>query len=156
MKRIKNPYRCAKCGRYMSALDASDELPEICRSCENKLRAKLTRFALGVILLLWAVIAVAAISWFFPSNANASPFVSEYYVSGVNLDTNERVVGYLTGEIGSPDVGGVVYDRGDKWTVVGVLKDDVFYLRSLCCRYQCMFVREVTANKLRNKLEETK
>ena len=147
-----NKNRCLKCGKYMTVADASDKYPGLCHRCEAKRRAKITRLAVVLIFLLWiAIIAVGV-----PLIANASPFISEYYVSGMNLDTNERVVGYLTGELGSPDVGGVVYDRGDRWTVVGVLKDDVFYLRSLCCRYQCMYVHEVSANKLRNRLGDAK
>ena len=147
-----NKNRCSKCGKYMTVADASDLYPGLCHRCQTARRAKMTRLFIVFICLLW----IAIIATIVPIIANASPFVSEYYVSGMNLDTNERVVGYLTGELGSQDVGGVVYDRGDRWTVVGVLKGDVFYLRSLCCRYQCMYVQEVSANKLRNRLGDVK
>lgn len=142
-----NKYRCKECGRYMSFLDASDEMPGTCRACERKIKAKWTRRAVYSVFILWVIIA----SLFFYKVAGASPFVAEYFVSGANVDTGERVVGYLTGELGSPDVGGVVYDRGDRWTVVGIYQDGVFTLRSLCCVYQCMNVPEVSANKLRNR-----
>lgn len=149
---MTNPYRCKICGRYMSKLDASDLWPQTCLACEDKLRAKWTRRACVAVLVIW-ILAVVAFVLAWPKITSASPFVSEYFVSGANIDTGERVVGYLTGQLGEPNVGGVVYDRGDRWTVVGVYQDGVFTLRSLCCRYQCMNVPEVSANKLRNKFE---
>lgn len=91
------------------------------------------------------------------TSANSQPFVAEYYVSGTNLDTNERVIGYLSGNLGQPEVGGIIYDRGDRWAVVGHIDGKgLFLVRSLCCRYSVEVVDEVSGNKLQNRYGSSK
>jgi predicted small secreted protein len=75
----------------------------------------------------------------------------EYFVSGTNLHTNERVIGWLTAKPGASTVRGVIYDRADRWTVLGHFSGKgQFHLTSLTSTYSVSVVPEVSGDKRLN------
>ena len=142
--------RCSLCGRFISLDDVLDD--NMCEACAEKIeeiveqRARWLRYALYVAVLMWVFLFLLIL----PFRANA--FNVEYYVTGVNLTTNERVVGWLDGTLGEADVQGYVLDRGDHIAVVGLANGKgSFELRSLNCLYDVVVTDEIMDNKLENR-----
>lgn len=46
------------------------------------------------------------------STSGAFAFQEEYFVTGTNLNTGERVIGWLDGTLGESEVQGLILDRG--------------------------------------------
>ena len=85
------------------------------------------------------------------STSGAFAFQTEYFVSGVNLTTGERVIGWLDGTLGQPEVQGHILDRGDHYAVTGLISDKgTFELRSLCCIYDVEVTDEISPSKIEN------
>lgn len=79
-------------------------------------------------------------------------FKVEYFVTGMNITTNERVVGWLDGVMGESQVQGHVLDRGHHYAVVGQSDGKgLFVLRSLCCEYAVEVADEISASKITNR-----
>lgn len=79
-------------------------------------------------------------------------FMVEYFVTGMNITTNERVVGWLDGVLGESRVQGHVLDRGHHYAVVGQSDGKgLFVLRSLCCEYHVEVADEVSNDKVQNR-----
>ena len=96
-------------------------------------------------LLLASVLFALSTSWAFA-------FQEEYFVSGVNLNTGERVIGWLDGTLGEPEVQGHILDHCDHYTVIGTFSGKgLFSLRSLCCEYEVEVTDEVTEDKIENR-----
>ena len=94
--------------------------------------------ALFLFCLLWATPALA--------------FQTEYFVTGTNLTTGERVIGWLDGTLGKPEAQGYVLDHGDYYEVIGSFSGKgLFSLRSLCCEYEVEVTDEVTNSKAKNR-----
>ena len=150
MTNDRHSIRCKICGRFISFDDMLDD--NMCEACAEKIeeaveqRARLLRYALYVAVLMWVFLLLLIL----PFRANA--FNVEYYVTGVNLTTNERVVGWLDGTLGEANVQGYVLDRGDHVAVVGLANGmGSFELRSLNCLYDVVVTDEVSPNKLENR-----
>jgi hypothetical protein len=90
---------------------------------------------------------------FIAATAHADgTFLEEYFVTGVNLDTNERVVGWVDGILGESEVQGHVLDRGHHYAVVGVANGmGSFELRSMCCTYDVVVADEIKEDKIHNR-----
>lgn len=79
-------------------------------------------------------------------------FREEYFVTGINLDTNERVVGWVDGILGESEVQGHILDKGHHYAVVGVANGmGSFELHSMCCTYDVTVTDEVTEDKIHNR-----
>ena len=77
---------------------------------------------------------------------------TEYFVTGTNLATGERVIGWLTGTLGKPEVQGHILDHCDHYTVIGVFSGKgLFSLRSICCEYAVGVADEVADSKVKNR-----
>ena len=88
---------------------------------------------------------------FVLSTSGAFAFQEEYFVSGVNLTTGERVIGWLDGTMGQPEVQGHILDRGDRFIVIGNISGKgLFSLRSLCCIYDVEVTDEISPSKIEN------
>ena len=86
------------------------------------------------------------------STSVAFAFQEEYFVSGVNLTTGERVIGWLDGTLGEPEVQGYILDRGDHFAVTGAFSGKgLFSLRSLCCEYEVEVTNEISSSKIKNR-----
>lgn len=86
------------------------------------------------------------------STSGAFAFQEEYFVSGVNLNTGERVIGWLDGTLGKSEVQGRILDRGHHYAVIGAFSGKgLFSLRSLCCTYEVEVTDEVTDDKIKNR-----
>ena len=86
------------------------------------------------------------------STSGAFAFQAEYFVSGVNLTTGERVIGWLAGTLNEAEVQGHILDRGDHYAVIGTFSGKgLFSLRSLCCEYEVEVTNEVTEDKIENR-----
>ena len=76
---------------------------------------------------------------------------TEYFVSGTNLTTGERVIGWLDGTLGKSEVQGHILDRENHYVVIGAFSGKgLFSLRSLCCTYEVEVTDEVTSDKHKN------
>lgn len=85
------------------------------------------------------------------NNNNATQEQYEYFVSGTNLHTNERVIGWLIARPGASTVRGVIYDRADRWTVLGQFSGKGrFHLTGLTSTYSVSVVPEVSGDKRLN------
>ena len=122
------------------------------RGDEEEIRknARATRLVVYAALAAWV-----AILWLTSCALDAhggQGFVEEYFVTGVNEQTGERVVGWLDGQMGSGEVQGTVLDRGDRFVVVGQSSGKgSFVLKSLCCEYDVVVADEVSNDKLVNR-----
>ena len=122
------------------------------RGDEEEIRknARATRLVVYAALAAWV-----AILWLTSCALDAhggQGFVEEYFVTGVNEQTGERVVGWLDGQMGSGEVQGTVLDRGDRFVVVGQSSGKgSFVLKSLCCEYDVVVAGEVSNDKLVNR-----
>ena len=86
------------------------------------------------------------------STPGAFAFQEEYFVSGVNLTTGERVIGWLDGTLGESEVQGHILDRGDHYAVIGTISGKgSFELRSLCCIYDVEVTDEISHSKIENR-----
>lgn len=148
--------RCTVCNKFVTLADKLDD--GMCLSCALKLDRLVDERTKSLTNVLWFLIIVVFIEFFvimgfLTSNALAQErFVEEYYVTGVNLQTNERVVGWLDGVLGQPEVSGYVLDRGEHYVVTGVANGKgSFALRSLCCEYDVIVADEITNNKVANR-----
>lgn len=151
----KHSMRCRVCNKFVTWRDVLDD--GTCESCHKNMeayaeaRAKRLRQALMVLAFLWIMMFVLGI-WLYSKASAETSFREEFYVTGVNLETNERVVGWLDGELGGNEVQGTVWDRLGNYVVVGITSGNGQYeLRSLCCRYRVVVVDEVTNNKIENR-----
>ena len=96
-------------------------------------------------LLLASVLSGLSIS-------GAFAFQTEYFVSGINLTTGERVIGWLDGTLGEPEVQGHILDHCDHYAVIGTFSGKgLFSLRSLCCEYEVKVTDEVAEDKIENR-----
>ena len=148
----KHAARCTLCGKFVTMLDMQDD--QLCWRCGDRLAQEVlnetktlrrTIYALCVLLIITVVLLVDV--WV----ANAQNV--EYYVTGTNVTTGERVVGWLDGQVGSGEVQGTVLDHGDRFVVVGVANGKgSFELRSLCCKYDVVVADEVSESKLQNRV----
>lgn len=85
------------------------------------------------------------------STSRAFAFQTEYFVSGTNLTTGERVIGWLDGTLGKAEVKGHILDRGNHYVVIGTFSGKgLFSLRSICCTYDVEVTDEVTSDKRKN------
>lgn len=150
----RHSLRCSVCNKYVTFSALADD--GMCEHCANvverkvKERLKIVRVALVV---LFSIIIALMVLLIMSTTARAeTKFVEEYYVTGVNLTTNERVVGWLDGVLGQPEVSGYVLDQGEHYAVVGVVNGKgSFELRSMCCEYDVVVVDEITNNKITNR-----
>ena len=96
---------------------------------------------------------IVAILSMFPTLCFATQkFTVEYFVTGLNTTTSERVVGWLDGVMGESHVQGHVLDRGHHYAVVGQSDGKgLFVLRSLCCEYHVEVADEITNDKVKNR-----
>lgn len=151
--------RCTVCNKFITMLDMADD--GMCEHCADKLeqlvrkRTKLQTFVVYMLVVLVLALALGFLAILGPSNAgaaNQTTFTEEYFVTGVNLTSNERVVGWLSGVLGEPQVSGHVLDRGHYYVVVGHINGKgQFILESLCCEYDVVVTDEVTSDKLENR-----
>ena len=151
MTKNHHAVQCQLCRKFITFEDMLDDA--LCEACASKIetiveeRSRLLRYVLYVSALAW----IAMLSLFL-AFTRADAFMVEYYVTGVNLTTNERVVGWLDGTLGESEVSGYVLDRGDHVAVVGVMNGMGSYeLQSLCCVYDVVVTDEVMDNKLENR-----
>ena len=152
----KHNARCKVCNKFVTNLDMLDD--GMCFKCADALeRAMLERTStyhnMMMVLVVIIVVLVGLLLWATVANAQGV----EYYVTGINVQTNERVVGWLDGQVGSGEVQGTVLDRGDRFVVVGQSDGKgSFVLKSLCCEYEVEVTNEVSESKLENRraLEE--
>ena len=119
-------------------------------TAEARKNARLTRLVIYAALAAWA-----AILWLASCALDAhggQTFVEEYFVSGVNEQTGERVIGWLDGELGGDEVQGTIWDRRGQFVVIGRPTGcGQFELRSLCCTYNVRVADEVTGDKIANR-----
>jgi len=86
------------------------------------------------------------------STSGALAFQEEYFVSGINLTTGERVIGWLDGTLNEAEVQGHILDRGDHYAVTGAFSGKgLFSLRSLCCEYEVEVTNEISPSKIENR-----
>ena len=150
----RHSIRCKVCERFITFDDMLDD--EMCEACAARIteivheRSRILRWIVIVLLTGWLILGVLFLILSWPNHANA--FNVEYYVTGVNLTTNERVVGWLDGTLGEANVQGYVLDRGDHIAVVGLANGKgSFELRSLNCLYDVVVTDEVSDNKIENR-----
>lgn len=75
----------------------------------------------------------------------------EYFISGFNTKTGERVVGWLTAKQNEPTVRGVVLDRTGRWRVVGKFSGKgLFTLVSQDTKYEVEVVPEISGDRKLN------
>ena len=151
MTKNHHAVQCQLCRKFITFEDMLDDA--MCEACASKIetiveeRSRLLRYVLYVSALAWT-----AMLSLFLAFTRADAFMVEYYVTGVNLTTNERVVGWLDGTLGEADVQGYVLDRGDHIAVVGLANGKgSFELRSLNCLYDVVVTDEIMDNKLENR-----
>lgn len=153
----KHTLRCSICSKFVTWHDMADD--GICESCARRSeayareRAKGFRFILLVVALVWLLLAVTG--WCVYSSiayAGDQRFIEEYFVTGINEQTGERIIGWLNGELGSGEVQGTVWDRRGQFAVIGNATGcGLFELRSLCCTYVVEVADEVTNDKITNR-----
>lgn len=153
----KHSMRCNVCGRFVTWRDILDD--GVCESCAKHLeayareRSKWLRRALMVLMFLWLLLVAGG--WWVYTNTwagNETTFRQEFFVTGINLQTRERVVGWIDGLVGGNEVSGTVWDRTGQYVVVGRATGcGQFELRSLCCTYNVRVADEVTNDKVKNR-----
>lgn len=162
--KIKHNARCSCCNKFVTWNDLLDD--GLCVACERHIshlteeRTKLlTRMVYTAILVAFAGLALCLFLLVTCDKVSAETmFREEYFVTGTNIETGERVVGWIDGVLGESEVQGTVWDRTGQYVVVGVANGKgSFKLRSLCCEYDVVVADEVSASKLQNrKLGEKK
>ena len=153
----KHQDRCSVCSRYVTHADMSDD--GMCANCANRIDTLVDRRTANYRLIIKMLIALLIMSAVSASAllsecayGGDSEFIEEYYVTGINLTTNERVVGWLDGVLGGTEISGYVLDRGEHYVVVGTANGKgSFELRSLCCEYDVTVADEVTQDKIYNR-----
>lgn len=151
MKGNQAIHACDLCGKRFCIDDmATNRLCYECNEALTHTRKQDSRWlcvAVAVLMLCWAVFFLV-----LAEKLSAQPWQVEYFVTGVNTTTGERVVGWLDGEMGKSEVRGTVLDHGDRYAVVGMISGKgLFELRSMCCFYDVEVTDEVLADKLLNK-----
>lgn len=148
---VKQTLRCTLCGKFTTFADMQDD--ELCWRCGERLAQEVlneTKTLRRIIYVLWVLLIITVVLLVDVWVANAQNV--EYYVTGTNVTTGERVVGWLDGRMGSGEVQGTVLDRGDRFVVVGQSSGKgSFVLKSLCCEYDVVVADEVSNNKLVNR-----
>lgn len=154
----KHNVRCSCCNKFVTWTDLLDD--GLCVACERRIshlteeRTKLlTRMVQVAVLVAFAGLALCLFLLITCDKVNAETmFREEYFVTGTNTETGERVVGWVDGVLGESDVQGTVLDRGERYVVVGQANGKgSFELRSLCCTYAVVVADEVTSNKRTNR-----
>lgn len=154
----KHNVRCSCCNKFVTWRDLLDD--GVCEACAKHLNAYTKRRTKLLMQLLCAAILAAIVFGgmvFFLAltcnKANAENVLrEEYFVTGTNELTGERVVGWVDGVLGESEVQGTVLDRGERYVVVGQANGKgSFELRSLCCTYAVVVADEVTSNKRTNR-----
>lgn len=143
--------RCSLCGKFTTFTDMQDD--QLCWRCGERLQKEaekrtvlLSRYITGMAVVI-IILGVLLIDAWIARAQNV-----EYYVTGTNITTGERVVGWLDGQVGSGEVQGTILDRGDRFVVVGVANGmGSFELKSLCCTYDVVVADEVSESKLQNR-----
>ena len=151
----KHNVRCVVCNKFITRNDMLDDsMCVVCATRMKKLvdaRTQIHRWIIRILILLVVALALITITS-IDVRANETTFREEYFVTGVNTLTNERVVGWVSGVLGSTDVSGHVLDRGEYYVVVGQFSGKgQFELRSLCCTYEVVVTNEVSDSKLENR-----
>ena len=122
------------------------------RGDEEEIRknARATRLVVYAVMAAWAVIIWSACC--IVSAYGGQRFIEEYFVTGINEQTGERVVGWIDGELGGDEVQGTIWDRRGQFVVIGRTTGcGQFELRSMCCTYTVRVADEVTDNKVTNR-----
>ena len=154
----KHMERCSVCNKFVTLADKSDD--GMCLSCALRLDELVDKATASYRRVIWFLICALVVLTFvgimivLPPIANAgdSQFVEEYYVTGTNVSTGERIVGWLDGKLGESEVSGYVLDRGEHYAVVGIANGmGSFELRSLCCVYDVVVTDEITNDKVVNR-----
>ena len=147
----KMSMRCTLCGKFTSMADMQDD--QLCWRCGERLAQEVqneTKMLRRIIYAMCVLLIVTIVLLIDVAVANAQNV--EYYVTGTNVTTGERVVGWLDGKMGSGEVRGTVLDRGDRFVVVGQSDGKgSFVLKSLCCEYDVVVADEVSSDKLVNR-----
>lgn len=85
-------------------------------------------------------------------SGDCQAFQTEYFVTGLNTTTNERVVGWLENFDSSPYVCGYVLERTGRTRVTGHFSGrGQFRLESLTHVYDVEVADEVTSDKIKNR-----
>ena len=154
----KHNARCSCCNKFVTWNDLLDD--GLCVACERRIshlteeRTRLlTRMVYTAILVAFAGLALCLFLLITCDKVNAETvFREEYFVTGTNIETGERVVGWVDGVLGESEVQGTVWDRTGQYVVVGVANGKgSFELRSLCCTYAVVVADEVMENKITNR-----
>ena len=154
----KHNARCSVCNKFVTWTDLLDD--GLCGACErvvNRLAEErtrlLTRMVYTAILVAFAGLALCLFLLVTCDKVNAETmFREEYFVTGTNTETGERVVGWIDGVLGESEVQGTVWDRAGQYVVVGVANGKgSFELRSLCCVYDVVVTDEVSESKQQNR-----
>ena len=122
------------------------------RGDEEEIRknAKATRLVVYAVIAIWIVILWSACH--IIDAYGGQKFIEEYFVTGVNEQTGERVIGWIDGELGGDEVQGTILDRQGQFVVIGRTTGcGQFELRSLCCTYDVQVADEVTDDKIANR-----
>ncbi len=154
----KHNVRCSCCNKFVTWTDLLDD--GLCVACERRIsqlteeRTRiLTRVMYTAVLVAFAGLALCLFLLVTCDKVDAETmFREEYFVTGTNTETGERVVGWVDGVLGESEVQGTVWDRTGQYVVVGVANGKgSFELRSLCCTYYVVVADEVTSNKRTNR-----
>ena len=154
----KHNARCSCCNKFVTWNDLLDD--GLCVACERRIshlteeRTRvLTRIVYTAILAAFAGLALCLFLLVTCDKVDAETmFREEYFVTGTNTETGERVVGWVDGVLGESEVQGTVWDRTGQYVVIGVANGKgSFELRSLCCKYDVVVADEVSASKLQNR-----
>lgn len=153
---VKQTLRCTLCGKFTTFVDMQDD--QLCWRCGERLAQEVqneTKMLRRIIYAMCALLIVTIVLLIDVVVANAQNV--EYYVTGTNTTTGERIVGWLDGKMGSGEVQGTVLDRGDRFVVVGQSDGKgLFVLKSLCCEYDVVVADEVSNDKLVNRKQGEK
>lgn len=99
----------------------------------------------GILFLAFLLVA--------SKSTHAQDFKNDYYVTGVNVCTGERVVGWLENFESSPYVNGYVLERTGRTRVTGHFSGrGQFRLESLTSVYDCEVTDEVMETRQENRL----
>ena len=150
---MKHKIRCEICNKFATFDDMADD--GICERCEEKINSRVnqhlltTRRLTAVLIILSTLITALAI---IATRADSAEYREEYFVTGVNTTTGERVIGWVDGILGEPSFQGHIQDRLGQWVVVGEFSGKGgFLLRSMCCEYDVVVTQEVFNDKLVNR-----
>ena len=151
----KHNARCLVCSKFVTWNDMLDD--GMCVACATRLkklvdeRTRIQAWIIRILLTLVVALALVVLTS-VTTRANETTFREDYFVTGVNTLTNERVVGWISGVLGQSEVSGHVLDRGDHYVVVGHFNGKgQFELRSLCCTYDVVVTDEVLGDKIENR-----